>query len=358
MALVEASDGPAFVGPRLEGEEPPEAADFASQALRMPAPVRRLLLEGAGEAVSPAELIEALRLPEEARRAAERGAASASEEAMLVRPGALSDEACAALCGAVDRRQQRRPDSVDGLPDCQLNVTRPELEALIGREETEALYRLPAEFLRATARQDSCACADAEVFVRRYAVDSRPWNPFHTDSAALTVNVALVDDASFEGGRLLACCDGRVRELERRRGEATVHASTLLHAVAALRSGVRYSLIMFFGQPEDKAEQFDEGARGAEAAALRRLMGSEDFLPRCAQVLGAEHAEAMRRGFASLEGDLGLAVERVVAAYGAPHLRPTHIASRHALCQDSSCWSAYNLLKYAAHASLARAADA
>ena len=31
----------------------------------------------------------------------------------------------------------------------------------------------------------------AQIFVRRYTPDSRPWNPFHVDSAAVTVNVAL-----------------------------------------------------------------------------------------------------------------------------------------------------------------------
>ena len=31
-----------------------------------------------------------------------------------------------------------------------------------------------------------------ELFVRRYSVDTRPWNTFHADSAAVTVNVVAL----------------------------------------------------------------------------------------------------------------------------------------------------------------------
>merc|ERR1712190_587630 len=75
---------------------------------------------------------------------------------------------------------------------------------------------------------------DVEIFVRRYTADSRPWNPFHNDSAAFTVNVALGHDTSFEGGRLLACYGGSVRSIIRTEGEATVHSSTLLHGVTMM----------------------------------------------------------------------------------------------------------------------------
>ena len=89
-----------------------------------------------------------------------------------------------------------------------------------------------------------------EIFVRRYSPDTRPWIPFHLDRARWTLNVALDDDATFAGGRLLAISDRRVRALERSEGEATVHPSTLLHAVARMTRGVRYSLIVFFGRSQ------------------------------------------------------------------------------------------------------------
>ena len=110
------------------------------------------------------------------------------------------------------------------------------------------------------------------VFVRRYAAPTRPWIPFHCDSAAITVNVALASDLPqqhhgedmsdgseinsgrgerMEGeraeGKLLVLCQGAVRCVHpRREGEATVHDSSLLHAVSRVSGDrVRYSLIVF-----------------------------------------------------------------------------------------------------------------
>ena len=57
--------------------------------------------------------------------------------------------------------------------------------------------------------------------------------------------IILNDDGSFEGGRLLALVDARVRALARAEGEATVHSSRLCHAVSRMTQGVRYSLICF-----------------------------------------------------------------------------------------------------------------
>ena len=37
-----------------------------------------------------------------------------------------------------------------------------------------------------------------------------------------------------------------MHSIRRAEGEATVHSSSLLHGVTRMRSGVRYSLIMFF----------------------------------------------------------------------------------------------------------------
>ena len=62
----------------------------------------------------------------------------------------------------------------------------------------------------------------------------------------MTVNVALSSDADVDGGRLLGVYDGKVHNIERGEGDATVHSSALLHGVTRMRRGVRYSLILFF----------------------------------------------------------------------------------------------------------------
>ena len=57
---------------------------------------------------------------------------------------------------------------------------------------------------------------------------------FHCDEAAVTVNVACADDARHAGGRLVCVVGDELRTLERDEGEATVHPSSLLHAVTAM----------------------------------------------------------------------------------------------------------------------------
>lgn len=89
-----------------------------------------------------------------------------------------------------------------------------------------------------------------DAIVRRFSRGTRPLLNFHYDAAAVTVNVALSDDADHAGGRLLAVLDEGVTVLRRVAGEATVHPSSVLHAVSAMEAGVRYSLILFFHLPE------------------------------------------------------------------------------------------------------------
>lgn len=113
----------------------------------------------------------------------------------------------------------------------------------------QRLWRLPRDHAAAggaaTAESDF---ESGDAFVRRYSRETRPWIGFHADRAAYTVNMALSSDARHEGGRLVGLVGGRLEVIERSEGEATVHASDLLHAVTCMDAGVRYSLIVFFGQ--------------------------------------------------------------------------------------------------------------
>ena len=59
---------------------------------------------------------------------------------MVHEPRALPPEACAALRGAVDAASFAAADSVDGCIDYQLNLSRGELEELIG---ADAVARVP-----------------------------------------------------------------------------------------------------------------------------------------------------------------------------------------------------------------------
>ena len=311
--------------------------EFRQQASRMPRLSRQLLIELVEPStVDPGALLSELRLPANAHEAAISGLSMAGSAAVLQREAALSRQGCAALRAAVDADQSsdrcQRPDSVDGGPDHQLNLSREQLESLVGASSAAALFALPSEF-----SASSLDGAAVQVFVRRYAARERPWTPFHVDSAAVTVNVALQDDGLHGGGALLACYGGAVVRIKRRAGDATVHESTLLHGVSMTTSGVRYSLVIFVGSnhvSKDDGELGGLASAAAEAETLHALMADDvsgSFLARCVEAHGEAQAEALRRNYAEVcdeTDDVGVAVERVVAQYGAPHLRPTNIWAR------------------------------
>jgi hypothetical protein len=271
-------------------------APFAALAAAMPPLTRALLLaDAAPDAVPLGGLLAELGL--DARRHLAGGGAR-----VLHARAALPPAACAALRAAVDARAGHAPDSVDGLDDWQLDLrSAQELAALVGAEAARRLAALPRDFARHPARRAALAGAspravddddgddggddgdgggggsgggggDAAIaglqlrqaFVRRYSATERPWFSFHTDRAPLTANVALTADDECGGGRLLAVCGGRVRELARREGDATVHPAALLHGVGCVRAfGARYSLLLFWGERDGgSATRAQTGAAG------------------------------------------------------------------------------------------------
>ena len=370
---------------------------FLPLAARMPPLSRRLLLLGEDpRAVSPDGLLDELELPPHLRAAAARGLHH--EHSILTVPDALPPDACARLRAAVDADCNQGSDTVDGGPDHQLNCTREQLTDLLGADAAKKLWTLPSAFAALHKDVDigiddvaSEALDDRylQIFIRRYSAETRPWNPFHTDGSALTINVALEDDSNFSGGGLVACTAGEIRFLTRRRGEATVHSSTLLHAVALMKGGVRYSLIVFiglsqarpaelsFGQMTDGAHPTlrtgtlgSLGAVGAsreeEAAALHTLMKDAEFMELCVVVLGPERVAGMQKTYGGLCGDdgsyggqhqglgsPGKEIEQAVLGCAAPHLRPLSILSRSKLCMNEEdgtksrslcCWSMLALM--------------
>ena len=329
----------------------PLSAAFIEQAQRMPPLSRRLLLlEDDAASVQASKLFDELMLSTEVRAAAELGLEATGDSAVLQRSDVLSPEACAALRAAVDAEIMQKCDTVDGAPDNQLGLSRERLDQLVGPESAAALWSLPAAF------DSTFDAEEAKIFIRRYAPDERPWNPFHTDSSAMTINVALSGPSACEGGELLACFDGRVRRLPRAEGGATVHSATLLHAVSLLRSGTRYALIVFIGQPRVELPpelRFDAGARAREAADLRWLLEDARSIATCAAVLGHNCSQLVRAAAAAASRDqwsLGWDVQRVVQRYAAPHLRPSKLRAVAAADGDAGdgrwCWGLRALLIY------------
>ena len=266
----------ALLAPELDDGEALAAVPdaFAAQARAMPPPLRRLLVHNAPPAsVSAAAVLHALRLPIVQFRAAAISLAAPADDVMLTLPALLCSTACSALRDAVDAAASAKPDSVDGLSDHQLDWR--SLDALadvVGMDGVEALRALPVAFASTDARRAALGVAPealriSQVFVRRYALGTRPWFTFHRDKGPLTVNVALASDTGHEGGRLLALVDGEVRAVERAEGEALIHPASLLHGVSSMRGGARYSLIVFFRTGVGGAAGVAAGERDADTEA-------------------------------------------------------------------------------------------
>ena len=94
------------------------------------------------------------------------------------------------------------------------------------------------------------------VFVRMYRTSMRPWMPFHRDGNHWTVNVALNSDEDFVGGRLMALHNRELQIIGRGEGDATCHRGSVFHAVSAMRSGTRYSMILFFHADDETTARY------------------------------------------------------------------------------------------------------
>ena len=271
---------------------PPDCADFAAALEQMEPVLRRALLDDAVDEDGGEALVALLRGP---GRPSGRPAQHA--RSVVTRKRALTAESCAALrrvidsempttaLGGADESEDGLPttalggadESEDGLAQHKLRISVERLIELTSRPEIESLWRLADEVL-ALQRQEAYAHADAvgqsvpletaaateaaqggfhvDLFLRRYALEGRPWIAFHQDVSGVTLNVALSDDGAvtgeLAGGRLHAILGGRHRILTREEGEVTGHSDDLMHAVSMMRAGVRYSLIaLFFVLRED-----------------------------------------------------------------------------------------------------------
>jgi hypothetical protein len=224
------------------------AAAFAASAARLPALVRRVLLDGVDPATVDAEaLLRALPLRREDKAAALAALAAPEADAaplVLSRAGALSPAACAALRRLVAARATgAATDSADGCPEWQVNLTRQELDGVIGAAATAALWALPRQL---DPQGAPARFTQVRVFARAYGAAKRPHLRLHTDACDYTVNVALADDARHVGGRLALLHAGALSLAPRAEGEATVHRWNVCHGVTAVTEGTRYSLILFF----------------------------------------------------------------------------------------------------------------
>jgi uncharacterized protein (TIGR02466 family) len=166
---------------------------------------------------------------------------------------ALSAEQCETLSRFAEAHMTSIvPDTVDDLPEYQVNLSVEGLTELLDRDTVAALLKMP----EALDAPSDLAIGDlyerVDIFLRMYSPQTRPYISFHSDTCTYTVNIALNDDSGFDGGKLLAVNGSALKAPPRPPGTAILHAGNLVHGVTKIERGTRYSLILFFHRKADR----------------------------------------------------------------------------------------------------------
>ena len=136
-----------------------------------------------------------------------RGLRLPAHAAIAKRSKVLTAQECAALRAVAEARASSKRDTVDGLPDRQVNLDVAELESIIGAAARDKLWRTIGRHYK----------YDVECFLRAYAPGTERTDiPFHCDAAHVTANVALCDD-----GELYAVAEASSCASAERRGDVT-----------------------------------------------------------------------------------------------------------------------------------------
>lgn len=180
---------------------------------------------------------------EDLARIKAHGSGEAEAGRLEIVPAMLDERACAQLRAYAEAHMTSIvPDTVDDLPEYQVNLTIAGLRELIGAEAAEALLRMPHSF----GAGDGDGLERLDIFLRKYSPETRSSIAFHADNCTYTLNVPLTAPDRYEGGRLLALHGGCLVDLTRPAGTAILHAGNLVHGVTRLVAGTRHALILFF----------------------------------------------------------------------------------------------------------------
>jgi small ubiquitin-related modifier len=146
-------------------------------------------------------------------------------------PQALSPSLCAALCEEVDKRYSSDIDAA--VADYKWDLTFDELCGHVGHNAAAHLSSLMGDdYDRIVVRR----CEPQDQGQGR-CID------FHLDQSRRILQVALVGEEQYEGGRLVfATSDGVLHAPRRQAGAVTVHNSSVVPGVTRHVRGVRYGL--------------------------------------------------------------------------------------------------------------------
>jgi len=115
-----------------------------------------------------------------------------------------------------------------GQQDFKLDLTMPELTALVGDNAVTALKDVWGDE------------RISEIKIRRVEPQGGLSINFHLDHAARTMQVPLSEEEDYSGGRLIFATPQGLHWPSRKVGTATIHDNTIPHGVTAHTSGIRY----------------------------------------------------------------------------------------------------------------------
>jgi hypothetical protein len=167
----------------------------------------------------------------------------------------LTPDQCAILRGHLcDHITSVVPDSVDDLPEYQVNLSNEQITKLLDEQTATKLFNLPDLLHQhATLKPDLSKCS-VSVFLRLYSPNTRPYIAFHSDNCRYTAVVALNDQSEYQGGQFVMLGDKQLKYVPWHTGKATLHAGNLIHGISRILKGTRYSLVLFYHVKEDQMD--------------------------------------------------------------------------------------------------------
>jgi hypothetical protein len=152
----------------------------------------------------------------------------------------LSDESCKSLIDYTNRYiNDKRLDTVDGLPEWQITYLQKDIEKLCTISEIRNIIKI--------AYDKYPNISNVEFFVRKYGVGAREKLPWHSDMTVVSSTIHLSNYFEYDGGDFVFIEDAEIkRSSELKKGCGFFHNGNVIHKVESTTTGNRWSLIVFF----------------------------------------------------------------------------------------------------------------
>jgi hypothetical protein len=158
----------------------------------------------------------------------------------------MCEAACTALVAYIDTIHDGETINFS------IKLTEAKLVELVGEQQVATLLKTYQIESQKCGAHPVCAEQIDEIVLLRMEAENQVVN-WHRDDdhnhaaggELCVMQVGLVDDTTFEGGRLtFLTCEGMIQPAKPA-GSATVHPGNITHAVSQMTSGVRYGLYFF-----------------------------------------------------------------------------------------------------------------